>query len=188
VLESLPAIIMLGAVTFMARNVAKFMRNKRGTGVFGFGVNFLAGIVEVFWTLAGHLILPAIVIEGSSFIGALKRSDRIASGNLLTIGVGEIGVDGICRFASWMTYLVGVGLGGAAYYASTVNHVVIPPALIGFGVLSWGCLVIVVTSFSIYIRAAFYTCLYVWAIESEAVAASERVNVRAPGPLAAALA
>ena len=188
VAESLPAIIMLGAVTFIARNVAKFMRNKRGTGVFGFGVNFIAGIVEVFWTLAGHLILPAIVIEGSSFIGALKRADRIASGNLLTIGVGEIGVDGICRLVSWLTYLVGVSLGGAAYYFATVQHVVIPPALIGFGVLGWGALVILVTSFSIYIRAAFYTCLYVWAIESEAVAASERVRVLPPGPLAAALA
>jgi hypothetical protein len=188
VLESLPAIIMLGAVTFIARNIAKFMRKKRGAGVFGFGVNFLAGIVEVFWTLAGHLILPAIVIEGSSFIGALKRADRIASGNLLTIGVGEVGVDGICRLVSWLTYLAGVALGGAAYYASTVHHVVIPPALIGLGVLGWGAMVIVVTSFSIYIRAAFYTCLYVWAIESEAVAVSERVRVAPPGPLAAALA
>lgn len=188
VLESLPAIVMLGAVTFIARNIAKFMRKKRGAGVFGFGVNFLAGIVEVFWTLAGHLILPAIVIEGSSFIGALKRADRIASGNLLTIGVGEVGVDGICRLVSWLTYIAGVALGGAAYYASTVHHVIIPPALIGLGVITWGCLVIVVTSFSIYIRAAFYTCLYVWAIESEAVAVTERVRVAPPGPLAAALA
>jgi len=188
VLESLPAIVMLGAVTFIARNIAKFMRKKQGSGVLGFGVNFLAGIVEVFWTLAGHLILPAIVIEGSSFIGALKRADRIASGNLLTIGVGEVGVDGICRLVSWLTYLFGVALGGAAYYASTVQHIAIPPALIGLGVIGWGCMVIVVTSFSIYIRAAFYTCLYVWAIESEAVAVSERVRVAPPGPLAAALA
>jgi hypothetical protein len=56
------------------------------------------------------------------------------------------------------------------------------------GVMCWGFMVILVTSFSIYIRAAFYTCLYVWAIESEAVAASERVRVAPPGPLAAALA
>lgn len=188
VAESLPAIIMLGAVTFIARNIAKFMRKKRGSGIFGFGIDFLAGVVEVFWTLAGHLILPAIVIEGSSFVGALKRADRIASGNLLTIGVGEIGVDGICRMASWFTYLVGVSLGGAAYYLHAFQGVTIPPALIGMGVLSWGFMVILVTSFSIYIRAAFYTCLYVWAIESEAVAATERVRVAPPGPLAAALA
>jgi hypothetical protein len=188
VAESLPAIVMLGAVTFIARNIAKFMRKKRGSGIFGFGIDFLAGIVEVFWTLAGHLILPAIVIEGSSFIGALRRADRIASGNLLTIGVGEIGVDGICRMVSWLTYLVGVSLGGLAYYLHAFQGITIPPAVLGMGVLGWGFLVILVTSFSIYIRAAFYTCLYVWAIESEAVAASERVRVAPPGPLAAALA
>ncbi|MFX4864939.1 hypothetical protein ABTB62_19355, partial [Acinetobacter baumannii] len=91
----------------------------------------------------GHLILPAIVIEGSSFIGALKRADRIASGNLLTIGVGEVGVDGICRFVSWLTYLAGVALGGAAYYATT-QHIPIPPALIGLGVMGWMAAVIVV--------------------------------------------
>jgi hypothetical protein len=188
VLESLPAIVMLGIVTFIARNIAKFMRRRRGAGVFGFGINFIAGIFEVFWTLAGHLILPAIVIEGSSFVGALRRADRIASGNLLTIGIGEVGVDGICRLVTWLTYLLGVGLGGAAYYATAYNHVVLPSALLGFGVIAWGALAIVVTAFSIYIRAAFYTCLYVWAIESEAVAHAERVRVAPPGPLAAALA
>ena len=33
----------------------------------------------------------------------------------------------------------------------------------------------------IYIRAAFFTCLYVWAIEAEALSEAERVNHRAPG-------
>ncbi len=189
VLESLPAIVMLGIVTFLARNIAKFLRKKRQqSGIMSFGFNFLANLVELFWTLAGHLILPAIVIEGTSFIGALKRADRIAQGNLLTIGVGEIGVDGICRFVSWLTYLAGLGFAGTAYYLVAYQHMHVPPALLGFAVLTWGGMVILVTAFSIYIRAAFYTCLYVWAIEAEAVAASERVRVAPPGPLAAAMA
>ena len=188
VFESLPAIIVLGIVTFVARNLAKWLRYKRSTGVFGMGVNFLAGIVEVFWTMAGHLILPAIVIEGSSFVGAMKRADRIAQGNLLTIGVGEVGVDGICRLVSWLVYMAGAGAAGLVAYLGVIQHIPIAPFAIAVGALLWGIVAIVVTSFSIYIRAAFYTCLYVWAIEAESVAHTERVHVRAPAPLAHALA
>ena len=53
VFTSLPAIVALGFTTLIAKRVARFMRDKRGSGVFGMGVNFLASIVEVFWTLAG---------------------------------------------------------------------------------------------------------------------------------------
>jgi hypothetical protein len=48
--------------------------------------------------------------------------------------------------------------------------------------------VIVVTAMSIYIRAAFFTCLYVWAIEAEALTEAERINHSMPAPLAAAMA
>lgn len=184
VVQSLPAIIMLGLVTLIAKRIAGWMRNKRGAGVFGFGVNFLASIIEVFWTLAGHLILPAIVIEGTSFWGGLKRADKIASGNLLTIGVGEVGVDVICRFTTWIVYLGGLAGFGYAWYA----HVGWQNPLVVGGAVLWAATVVVVTALSIYIRAAFYTCLYVWAIESESVQEAERVRVKPPEPLAAALA
>jgi hypothetical protein len=184
VFTSLPAIVALGFVTLIAKRVAKFMRDKRGTGIFGMGINFLASIVEVFWTLAGHLILPAIVIEGTSFWGALKRADRIAQGNLIAIGVGEIGIDTINRVVLLMVGLAGISGFSYAY----VQHIPFtsPPVLVG-GAL-WAATVIVVTAMSIYIRAAFFTCLYVWAIEAEALSEAERVHHRAPGPLAAALA
>ncbi len=182
---SLPALIVLGLVTLVAKKLAGWLRNKRGAGVFGFGFNFLASIVEVFWTLAGHLILPAIVIEGTSFWGGLKRADKIASGNLLTIGFGEVGVDGICRLASWLVYLGGVSGFGFAYYGA---HIAMSsPAFIA-GALIWAFAVVLVTAISIYIRAAFYTCLYAWAIDAEAVQEAERVRIRPPEPLAAALA
>jgi hypothetical protein len=188
VLASLPAIVILGLVTMIAKKVAGFMRNKRSTGVLGFGLNFLAGIVEVFWTLAGHLILPSIVIEGSSFWGALKRADKIAQGNLLTIGVGEVGVDAICRFVSWLVYLVGMAGLGLIWYARSQNIVLLSNSLIFGGGFAWACLVIAVTAMSLYIRAAFYTCLYVWAIEAESVEETQRHSVSAPAPLAHALA
>lgn len=184
VLSSLPAIIVLGIVTFIAKRLAGFMRNKGGVGAMSFGFSFLANLVEIFWTLAGHLILPAIVIEGTSFWGGLKRADKIAQGNLLTIGVGEVGVDAICRIVTMLVYAGGVAGFGYATYAQLgfTNPLVI------LGALIWAATVVTVTALSIYIRAAFYTCLYAWAIEAEAVQATERVRVKPPGPLAAALA
>lgn len=184
VFESLPAIIMLGIVTFFAKKIASFLRNKNHSGIFGMGFNFLAGIVEVFWTLAGHLILPVIIIEGCSFMGGLKRADKIAQGSLLTIGLGEVGVDLICRLTSWLVYLGGGLTLGGAFYAK-INLLSAP---IIMGALLWVAMIVVVTAMSIYIRAAFYTCLYVWVVEAESVEETERVKVKAPGPLAAALA
>lgn len=185
VFTSLPAIIMLGLVTLIVKRIAGWLRSKQGGGgMFGFGFNFLAGIMEVFWTLAGHMILPAIVIEGTSFWGALKRADRIAQGNLLTIGVGEVGVDVICRVTSAVVYAIGVGGFGLAYFAQ-MNVASIPMIVTG---VIWAALVLVVTALSIYIRAAFYTCLYVWAITAEEVEEALRAEIAPPAPLAAALA
>ncbi|MBX3138043.1 hypothetical protein KF707_17580 [Candidatus Obscuribacterales bacterium] len=185
VFTSLPAIIMLGLVTLIVKRIAGWLRSKQGAGgMFGFGFNFLAGIMEVFWTLAGHMILPAIVIEGTSFWGALKRADRIAQGNLLTIGVGEVGVDVICRVTSGIVYAIGLGGFGLAYFAQMS---VSSPTMVITGI-AWAALVLVITALSIYIRAAFYTCLYVWAITAEEVEEAMRAEIAPPAPLAAALA
>ncbi|MBN8660520.1 MAG: hypothetical protein LCH63_03225 [Candidatus Melainabacteria bacterium] len=184
VFSSLPAIITLGIVTLIAKKVARFMRDKRSSGIFGMGINFIASIVEVFWTMAGHLILPAIVIEGTSFWGALKRADRIGQGNLIAIGVGEIGIDTINRLVMLAVCLVGVAGYGALYvYKIPANA---PIVMIGGGL--WAMAVVLTTAMSIYIRSAFFTCLYVWAIEAEALSEAERVNCQPPAPLAAALA
>ncbi len=187
VFSSLPWIICLGIVTFLANNVCKFLKGK-GTAAglstgFSFSMGFLANIVQIFWTLAGHLILPAIVIEGASFFGALKRADKIASGNLLTIGFSEICVLEMSRFASFAVYVIGLAGFGYASYAGLLHTYTFMLATV-----LWACLVVFTTALSVYIRAAFYTCLYVWAIEAEAVGSLERHHVRPPAPLAAALA
>lgn len=184
VLTSLPAIIMLGMATLIAKRIAGWLRHKRGAGgVFGFGFNFLAGIIEVFWTLAGHLILPAIVIEGTSFWGAMKRADKMAQGNLLTIGVGEVGVDLICKGFTAIVYGIGVAGFGGVWYLGT-GFTSAPVLMVAF---AWAGLVLLVTALSIYIRSAFYTCLYVWAITAEEVEEAMRADVAPPAPLAAAL-
>ena len=183
VFESLPALIWLGLATFLANRFAKFLKDK-GTGTsMGFGLGFLAGIVQVFWTLAGHLILPAIVIEGCTFMAALKRADKIASGNLLTIGFGEVGIDKAGDFIMFLIGALGVAGFGYAYAAGML--ISMPCLAAGF---VWVCLVCITTAAFMYIRSAFYTCLYVWAIEAATVSEMERRKVAPPAPLAAALA
>lgn len=179
VLASLPAIIALGAATFVARRLSGFLRRFRG-GLFG----LLASMFSIFWTIAGHLILPAVVIEGTSFIGGLKRAEKIAGGNFITIGVGEVGVDALCRFFSWLMYLAGVG--GFAY--AMYKSIPLTSSMVITGAVAWALVVVGVTALSIYLRAAFFTCLYVWATDAETVQGAERTGIRPPIPLAAALA
>jgi hypothetical protein len=187
VLTSLPAIVMLGMVTWIARRMATFFRKNRPGGVFGMSLGFVFNIVEIFWTLAGHLILPAIVIEGCSFWGGLKRADRIASGNLLTMGIGEVGVEGICLLATNGVMAVGfLGVMGGVY-AYMNMHIMINLGVAAVCAILWISALVVATAASIYIKAAFYTCLYVWAVESETVEEAERARVRPPAPLALAL-
>lgn len=187
VLESMIPIIILGIVTLFVRKFAGVLRHKSG-GMFGFGFGFLAGMFEVFWTLAGHLILPVIVIEGTSFWGALKRVDRMAQGNLLAIGVGEVGIHGICDLLSGMVWMVGMGGFGWGLWLYTQHQIALIAPFIVTSVLAWICLVVVTRAFCIYIRAAFYTCLYVWAINAEGAIAGQRSQIAPPAPLAAALA
>jgi len=186
VLDSAPALIWLGVVTFLANTIARGLKNKQattGSTSFSFGFGFLAGMIQIFWTLAGHLLLPAIVIEGCSFLGALKRADKIASGNLLTIGFGEVGIDQVAIFVSFLVGALGVAIFGYAY----VSGLLLSVAFLGAAFL-WFCLVVLSTAAFMYIRSAFYTCLYVWAIEAEAVSELDRRKIAPPAPLAAALA
>jgi hypothetical protein len=184
VLGSMIPIVELGIVTLIARKCVGFLRGKQGGGVFGMSFGFLVGIIQVFWTIAGHLIMPAIVIEGSSFWGALKRADKIASGNLLTIGFGEVGVDAISAVCTAGFGFLGIGGLWYGAYAGLLHDQVFL-----FGAFLWACVAVVVIASFLYIRAAFYTCLYVWAIEAEAATVHmSEDRVRPPGPLAHALA
>jgi len=61
------------------------------------------------------------------------------------------------------------------------------PPVIAAGA-AWMVILIFTTALSIYIRAAFYTCLYVWAITAEEVEEAMRHDVAPPAPFAAAFA
>jgi hypothetical protein len=177
-------LIQLGMATFLANYIVRFLKNRQANPGAGFGLmGLLGGIVQIFWTLAGHLLLPAIVIEGTTFFGAMKRADKIASGNLLTIGFGEVGIDKVTDFSMMLMGALGVAIFGYAYVSGTLASIAFFSAM-----FIWACSVIFMTAAFMYIRTAFYTCLYVWAVEAEAVRSIDGHKVAPPAPLAAALA
>ena len=167
-------------------------RSRRG------GVNILAGLarsavglMEVLWTEASFLILPAMVIDNLNLTDGVKRIWEITKNNLLLIGISTVGV-------RWVTGLIGFGLGaigavlglgiGYGIIAVLGTGVVGLVIGIGLGAMIFFAFVLVASVISTYTGTAYHTCLYIWARDAEkAQALGQPVQVAAPAPLAAVL-
>lgn len=170
--KNIVAIIFLALVSTIIEMFAKAAR--RNDSLVG---KIIAGIVEAIWTVVSFLLLPAIIIEDASFGQAMKRVRDLHKRNLLLIGIGEVGVRavtfiiGLVWFAVTFAIIwVGAKLGGT-------------PGLVVIFV-GGGTLFALFSAFNVYLRMAYYTCLYLWAADVEK-AGGQRVP--APGPLGKAL-
>jgi hypothetical protein len=167
-------------------------RNRRG------GVNVLArlarsaaGLMEVLWTEAAYLILPAMVIDDLNLKDGVTRVWEITKNNLLLIGISTVGVravTGLIGFVLGAIGLVigfGVGYGIVAVPGTGMIGLVIG---IGLGAMIFFAFVLVASVISTYTGVAYHTCLYIWARDAEkAQAAGQSIQVAAPTPLAAVL-
>src|SRR5512145_3090617 len=88
------------------KNAAR--RNRRG-GIAAGLISAAASFLEVLWTEAAFLILPAMVIEDMNLSNAAKRVGQIVKENWLLVGVSTVGVCAV-------TGLIGFILGFAAGY------------------------------------------------------------------------
>lgn len=170
------AIAMLALVSTIVELIAKIAR-QRMKGLPGLICAILAAIINAVWTVISFLLLPAIIIEDASFIGALKRVRDLHKRNLLLIGVGEVGV----RFVTGVIgFLMTIAIVAVVYFS-----LVALPGTVGVVIAftAGGTLFALTAAFNIYIRMSYYTCLYVWACEVEKVGA----EAHAPAPLAAVL-
>jgi hypothetical protein len=170
------------------KNAAR--RNRRG-GIAASLMSAAAGLLEVLWTEAAFLILPAMVIEDMNLTDAAKRVAQIVKDNLLLVGVSTVGVRAV-------TGLIGVLLGlGGAVLGFGVGYGII--AVLGTGTLGWifgiglGVLIflmftMVANVISTYTSTAYHTCLYLWARNVEVAEKTDQpIRVTAPAPLAAVL-
>jgi hypothetical protein len=187
--------ILTLAAASTAVNMLKSManrRNRRG------GANILAGLarsavglLEVLWTEAAYLILPAMVIDDLNLKDGVRRVWEITKNNLLLIGISTVGVravTGLIGFVLGLTGAVigfGIGYGIISLLGSGVAGLVIG---IGLGAMIFFVFVLVASLISSYTGIAYHTCLYIWARDTEkAQALSQPIQVAAPAPLAAVL-
>ncbi len=165
-------------------------RNRRG-GVGASLIRGAANLLEVLWTEASYLILPAMVIDDLNLKDGMQRVLKITKENLLLIGISTVGV-------RWVTGLIGfvLGLGGfaigfavgggAAYVTGGINFVSIAGIVVG--ALIFFTFVVVASVITSYTSVAYHTCLYIWARDVEkAQTAGQPMQVTAPAPLAAVL-
>lgn len=172
----------------LLKNAAR--RNRRGGLAAGL-ISAAASFLEVLWTEAAFLILPAMVIEDMNLSTAAKRVAQIVKENLLLVGVSTVGVRAVTGLIGFILGFGGAVLGFAAGYGTIA--ILGTGALglvfgIGLGVIIFLVFTMVGNVIGTYTSTAYHTCLYLWARNVEvAQRADQPIQVAAPAPLAAVL-
>lgn len=184
-------ILTLAAVS-TAVGLLRQAANRNRNSVTGNIARAATGLLEVLWTQAAVLILPAMIIDDLNLKDGAIRVGKIVKENLLLIGIGAIGV-------RWVTGLIGfvVGLiafvlafaiGGGLAFAFGGNTTL---TIIGIvvGALVFFTIIMMLSVFNSYTNTAYHACLYIWARDVEKATVEGRVpsQVKAPAPLAAVL-
>jgi hypothetical protein len=158
--QNFVAILFLALISTIVELLAKAARrNTRGGGGAAIVLSIIAGIVESVWTMIAFLLLPAIIIEDASLGEALRRVRDISKGNILQIGIGEIGIRMVTNIIGFFVFLLLFGFG---YFSFGVLGGTVGTIL---GVLVCGTVLCLYCAFASYLRMAYYTCLYVWAAD-----------------------
>ena len=174
------------------KNAARRNRGRGGLGGIVAGVvSAAAGLLEVLWTEASYLILPAMVIEDMNLKDSARRVAQIVKDNLLLVGISTVGVravTGLIGFVLGFAGLVigfGIGYGIIAVVGSTTFGLILG---VGLGLMVFLFSTMVASVISTYTTTAYHTCLYLWACNVEvAQTAGQPMQVAAPAPLAAVL-
>lgn len=181
---------LAAASTFvnLLKNAAN--RNRRGGLASGL-IRGAANLLEVLWTEASYLILPAMVIDDLNLKDGMQRVLNITKQNLLLIGISTVGVRWVTGLIGFLLgfggFVIALAVGGGAVYAvGEFNFLSI--AAIALAAFIFFMFVVVASVISSYTSIAYHTCLYIWARDVEkAQAVGQSVQVPAPAPLAAVL-
>jgi hypothetical protein len=167
------ALVGLAVVSTLVGLVTGMLRGRRGRGL----GDYAADAIDRVWVVATYLILPAIILEDLSLRAAANRARDLHQRNLVGIAVGEVGVVVLTRIIS----IIGVICAGVIVFAmfSVAGAVALIP-----GIVIGGVLLSLVIAFTTYVRAAYYTCLFLWAVATE----KQGERAAAPAPLAVTLA
>lgn len=179
-LKNIGGIVALAVVDTLVTLVVSALKGKRrnrGLKITGAIFSAIGSAIEAAWTVLSFLLLPVIIVEDVGLGTALSRVRSIHDGNLLQIGVGEVGIRAVA------------GVIGFAFLLLMLPLALVLLPMEGFGVVLFVVLLIlgvtilgVINSFA---KAAYYTSLYLWAAERERTADPSQILV--PAVLASAL-
>lgn len=185
-------IFTLAAVSTLVNMLKSAANRNRNRGVMANMARTATSLLQVLWTEASYLILPAMVIDDLNLKDGMQRVWTITKENLLLIGISTVGVRFVTGLIGFGFGVIGFGIaflvGGGLSFASGGDATL---SIVGIviGALIFFTFVMVASAFSSYTSTAYHTCLYIWAREVEkAKAKGSSVQVVAPAPLAAALA
>jgi len=173
-MKNLGALLLLAVASTVVSLLTSSARRRRA----GYGAGDLAaGMIDRVWTVAVYLFLPIIILEDLSLKRAIGRAKEIHTRNLVPIAIGEIGVLLVNRVIGFVAVLLAAVT--VIYLGVVVSSALLIPSLVLAGLgLS------LVMAYTNFVRTAYYTCLYLWAVER--AVGEEAAAV--PAPLAAALA
>jgi len=183
-------IVTLAAVSTLVSLLRNAANRNRG----GLGASLARGatnLLQVLWTEASYLVLPAMVIDDLNLKDGMQRVLKITRENLLLIGISTVGVRWVTGLIGFLLGAGGLALafaigGGATYLAGGLNTLSI--IAIAIGALVFFTFVLFASVISSYTSTAYHTCLYIWARDVEkAQTAGQAIQVAAPAPLAAVL-
>ncbi len=169
--RNIGGITLLALASVAVALIAGVIRGGRRRGL----RDMAADTVQRAWVAATYLILPVMMLEDSPFMEAANRATKLHRHNIVQIVVGELGLMLAARVISGVMTVVGIGLAIGAFFAAPV----LLPVAIGVALL----LFVLASAFVAYVRTAFYTCLYLWAVAMETVGET----APAPAPLQPAL-
>lgn len=170
--KNFPAIVFLSLISTIVNAIASAARDNES--IVG---RIIGGIIEAVWTTLASLLLPAIIIEDAGFGAAMRRVRALHKGNMLVIGIGEVGVRGITNLIGFLWMLLTFGAVYATFSIFSGTPAIVIAIVIG------GTLLALFSAFATYLRMAYYTCLYLWAADVE----KQGQDAPAPLPLAIAL-
>lgn len=165
------AIVWLALISAVIETFAKAARNE--DSLIG---KILAGIIEAIWTTLSFLLLPCIIIEDAGFKQSMTRVRELHKGHLMLVAVGDVGVRAITFIIGLLWFLLIFAIVFASFSAFGGTTALIITFVVGGGMLA------AFVAFSTFLRMAYYTCLYLYAVEVE------KHGVQAPAPLPLAIA
>jgi hypothetical protein len=137
----------------------------------------LASFIDTAWTVLSFLLMPIIMIEDVGLMTAFHRAKEIHGRGLLQLGVGEVGLRAIAGLSA---FLIIAPLAVVAFLVFPYGKIA-AIVLVGVAVLCAVALGVL----NAFARGAYYTCLYLWAVEVERAGDASQALV--PAPLAMAL-